>query len=310
MPCEFHRWDGEEPRFFSNVTGYYGQETEDRYGWQITYDSWLDEPTPGKSLYFILDSMNHNAFCHWVYENATWIPLFQRIRQRYPSCKLVLEERKQYKDLFLDFYTIPSDCVCLKKDIDPENSCFFHAYTSLNDPSIPSIYFNHIIEFQERIYGLSVDKTIPILYLPRGTKENLQGPNNRTYNIQDELKDYVRSIGGTVYETDITLHLEDQIRLVKSAKILLLDYGSNLWVNGLFAHESQILCLNIGWQHHSQFLSLHYIWNQIHQTNTVTQVYAYPSEQTAETPISVVCFHLPEILHTLQHLLDISRTPL
>jgi hypothetical protein len=307
MPTEFYRWDGEELRLFSNVSQYNGKETEASYGWEITSDSCLDEPIPGKPLYFILDSMNHNAFCHWVYENATWLPLFQKIKKDYPSCKLVLEDYKQYKQLFLDFYTIPSDCVCLHKDIEPENACFFHAYTSLNDPSIPSVYYKHLEEFQQHIHKISVDKSIPIVYLPRGTKENLQGPNNRTYNIQEQLKEIIKAFGGTVYETDRTLHLEDQIRLVKSAKIILLDYGSNLWVNGLFAQDSQILCLNIGWQHHSQFPSLEYIWNEIHRTNKVTQVYAYPSEQTEDTPVPVVCFQLPEILYHLQCLFDISR---
>ncbi len=307
MPTVLHRWDSEVPRLFTNVQQYTWKEENDAYAWQITYEAHVDKPSPEKPIYFILDSMNHSAFCHWVYENALWLPLFQKIKKEYPSCKLVLEDQKQYKQLFFDFYSIPKDCICLHKDIESENTCVFHAYTSLNDPSIPFVYYKYLQDFKENIDSIPVDKTVSILYLPRGTKENLQGPNNRSYNIQEQLKEILTVSGGTVYETDKTNRLEDQIRLVKSAKIILLDYGSNLWVNGLFAQSSQILCLNIGWQHHFQFPSLNHIWNQIHKTNKVTQVFAYPSEQTAENTVPVVCFQLQDILRELQYLLDISR---
>ena len=307
MPVELHKWDSEEPHLFTNVQEYTWKEENNTYAWQITYEARVEKPSPEKPIYFILDSMNHSAFCHWVYENALWLPLFHKIKKDYPSCKLIVEDRKQYKQLFLEFYNISSDDVCLHKDIESGNTCFFHAYTSLNDPSIPLIYYKHVQDFQQRLSTISVEKSIPILYLPRGTKENLQGPNNRSYNIQEQLKDILTASGGTVYETDKTLRLEDQIRIVKSAKIIVLDYGSNLWVNGLFAESSQLLCLNIGWQHHSQFPSLGYIWNCIHQTNTVTQVYAYPSEQITENSVPVVCFQLQDILYGIQHFLDISR---
>ena len=292
--------------WFTNVSSYSFIESQ-TYGWQITYDTKGGEINIEKPIYYILDSMNHAAFCHWVYENAMWIPEFLEIKKKYPSCKLVLEEHRQYKQLFLDFYGIPLDSVCLHKDIQTENICFFHTYTSLNDVSIPSVYYKHIQEFENLINSIQPTAPIPLLYLPRGNKENLQGPNNRSYNIQDNLKEFVKILGGTVYETDKTVSILEQIRLVKSAKVIVLDYGSNLWVNGFFSRNSKILCMNIGWNHHNQFPSLHYIWEQIHKASNVIQVFAYPSEQKADSSEPIVCFHMPTVIDTLVSLLDIPR---
>lgn len=306
MPTETLNWNGEELRCFTNVTTYSFVE-EDNYAWQITYESNSISPNTSAPSYFILDTYNHSAFSHWVYENAAWLPLFNRLRQQYPQCKLVLEEYRQYKNLYLDFYGIPLDAVCLHRDIPSENICFFHAYTCLNDLSIPSVFYQHILEYKSLIDTIQPTTRIPLLYLPRGTKENLQGPNNRVYNIQENIKHLVKSMGGTVYETDKTNSLIEQIKIVKSAQVIILDYGSNLWVNGLSAENSKILCLNIGWQHHDQFTSLEYIWNMINKANSVTQVFAYPSEQTADSDVPVVCFHLHQIVYTLHQLLEVAR---
>jgi hypothetical protein len=123
----------------------------------------------------------------------------------------------------------------------------------------------------------------------------------------DDLKEFVKNLGGTVYETDTTVSLIDQIRLVKSAETIILDYGSNLWVNGFFSRKSQIVCMNIGWNHHNLFPSLRHIWEKIHTTSNVTLIYAHPSEQKAESTVPVVCFHIPSVIHTLLSVLNISR---
>jgi hypothetical protein len=293
---------------FKDVTSYTTLETPD-FSWSIESETQglLPDKLSSRPIYFILDSQNHNAFSHWVFESFVWIRFFQTLQKDYPNIFLVLEEYKDYKKLFIRQYGVSLDRVCLHSEIKSQNYCFFHTYTSLNDLSIPPIYYENVALFKQSLERPPFEKDIPLLYLPRGTKENLQGTNNRMYNIQNELKDFVRIMGGTVYETDKTTSLEEQIQIVKRSSLILLDYGSNLWVNGFFANNSKILCLNIGWQHHYQFPSLAFTWNLIHQTNGVTQVFAYPSEQTGESNVPLVCFHLPHVLSQLQRLLDISR---
>lgn len=297
---------------YSNVAHFRCLETDapPLYAWEISYDAKClpnDETVP---IYFILDTINQNAFSHWVYENSSWLPAFLELRKTYPSIKLVIEKWKDFKKLYFDYYTIPYECICLQSEMQSKNYCFFHAYTSFNDKQIGNVYFNNVFHYKNKIDIFSVGKRIPLLYLPRGTKENLLGCNNRVYNVQNELKEFVKQLGGTVYETDSTNKLEDQIRIVKEASIVLLDYGSNLWVNGLFAENSHIICLNIGWHQHPQYPAMGLLWDMIHKSNTVNQIFAYTSKQEKEDDIPIVCFHLPaitnEILSSLRQLSKLS----
>lgn len=297
-------------RCFSNVKEYIAIES-DQFFWNISCDEEVFPNDTTKQIYFILDSNNHSAFSHWVFENFTWIPFFLKLKEEYPSCKVVVNDTRNFKDIFLRFIGIYPSSIVSRKDIHPENYCFFHTYISLNDPFIPTIYYKNIESYQTMFESFQPVKDIPILYLPRGTKENHTGPNNRIYNIQNNLKELVKDVGGVVYETDTTTSLEHQILLVKRAKCILLDYGSNLWVNGMFANNSCILCLNIGWKHHELFPSLHHLWYLISKTNTIKQIFAYPIPETiSENEVDVVHFHMPTILHEIMTALEIPRDTL
>jgi hypothetical protein len=288
---------------FQNVSTYQYVEG-DIYGWSIDYERESLPTDSNVPIYFILDSMNHAAFSHWVYESSTWLPLYKQLQKTYPSMKLVFESPKQFKCLYLEYYGISVDSICFREQLETTNYCFFHTYTSLNDRQIPDIYYDNLEQYHSNFNGIQKEKDISILYLPRGNKENLQGPNNRVYNIQEDLKQVVRFYGGVVYETDTTTSLEDQISLVKRAKCILLDYGSNLWVNGLFAEKSHILCLNIGWTHHQQYPAMSALWYKIHEKNTLQQFFAYPSDEQASSAVRVVCFQLDHIVAEIQRYLQ------
>lgn len=287
---------------FQNVTFFRSMEGDEPincYTWEITYESKKLPDNTTTPIYFILDTYNHRAFSHWVYENATWIPSYIELKKQYPSMRLVIQGHKNFKDLYFEYYNVAKEDICLQSEIEPINYVFFHTYISLNDKNLPSVYFDNVTKYKEKLNTITMSKTIPLLYLPRGTKENFIGNNNRVYNVQDELKQIVKQFGGTVYETDTTTSLLQQIQIVKSACIILLDYGSNLWVNGLFAENSHIICLNIGWEHHSLFLGMGTLWDRIHQKNSLTQVFAYPSNVSNSDGLPVVCFHLNTIVNEL-----------
>lgn len=292
-------------RCFQNVSEYNAIEGPD-FCWNIRYESETYPLTTAAPIYFILDSSNHAAFSHWVYENATWLPYFLEIQQRYPSCRLVLKQMKTYKQLYADFYGVSRDCMVVAPPLEKENFCFFHSYTSLNDKAIPDIYHKNLLHYQKRLEILfeQKEKKIPLLYLPRGSKENFLGANNRTYDIQTDLKQHVLNMGGTVYETDTTTDLHTQIQLIQNAKIILLDYGSNLWVNGFFARNSKIICLNIGWNQHSQYPSLEILWKAIQETNTISQVFAYTSNEKNIEGISLVKIHISHVLQSISEALS------
>lgn len=283
---------------YENVTDYTPLETPD-FAWKITYERESPPFNNIKPIYFILDSLNQGAFSHWVYENATWLPFFVYLQEQFTNVFIVIEDMKSFKKLYLRYYGIAEEKLCLHKDMQKENYCFFHTYISLNDKSIPSIYFQNMIDYKSKVDTIKREKDITLLYLPRGTKENLLGPNNRTYSIQKDLKEFIRQTGGVVYETDNTENLEEQISLVKRAKVIVLDYGSNLWVNGYFAENSKIICMNIGWHQHLTFPSCAFMWNEIHKTNSVYQIFAYPSDEKTEDGIAIVKFHYQEILQDI-----------
>jgi hypothetical protein len=241
------------------------------YGWNITtMPSTLDS----MQQYYILDTVNQNAFSHWVYESAVFIPEYIELLKKYPRCKIAILEERAYKRLFFKYYSVPLDNICLFKDISDNNTCFFHQYISLNDPNIPKRFQMNILHYKELFSSIPHTKNIPFLYLPRGTKENLTGSNNRKYNVQPMLKEIIVSMGGVVYETDNTTDLCEQIAMVRSSKCIILDYGSSLWVNGLFASDSKIICLNLGWAQHRQFPSLEFIYNKILEKNILKEIFS------------------------------------
>jgi hypothetical protein len=132
----------------------------------------------------------------------------------------------------------------------------------------------NILNFKELFSSIPHTKTIPFLYLPRGIKENMTGTNDRKYDVQPILKELIVSMGGVVYETDNTTDLSEQIAMVRSSKYIILDYGSSLWVNGLFACDSRIICLNVGWAQHLQFPSLEFIYNKILEKNILKEIFS------------------------------------
>ena len=173
--------DVEGLQFCNNVSSisYIGDGT--LYGWDIIRNP---STTDSTNYYYILDTINENAFSHWVYESAVFIPEYIELLKRYPKCKIVIRKEKGYKLLFFKYYNVPLDNICLFEDISDNNTCFFHQYISLNDPNIPKRFQINILHFKELFSSIPHTKTIPFLYLPRGTKENMTGSNDRKYNVK------------------------------------------------------------------------------------------------------------------------------
>jgi hypothetical protein len=246
------------------------------YGWTLTYNP--SDLSGDMTRYFILDSENTGAFSHFVFEASIHLPMFRALKEKYPECKIALKNRRGFKKLFLDYSGVSWDDVVTFEELHPSNECFFHVYTSLNDKNVPPDYYTLSKHYLNSYASIPCDKTIKLLYLPRGSKENHQGSTDRTYPLQEELVKFVESVGGTVYWTDTTETLEDQIRIVRSAQIILCDYGSNLWVNGNFAKNSLIICMNIGWMHHTIYPAFKFLYDSILETNKYIEIRANHGE--------------------------------
>lgn len=292
---------------FQNVKDYKYIE-ENVIEWEIHCEAQAEPSTEDVPIYFILDTINHHAFAHWVFEDLVFVEEYKKLLQRYPNCQLVIDQERDYKKLFFKYFSIPYENVIVRSQMKETNFCYFHTYLSLNAKTQFSLFFERVEKLKSTFDRIQVTKDIPILYLPRGTKENLQGGNNRVYDVQEELKEIVKSLGGVVYETDRTTDLEEQVRMVKRSMVIILDYGSNLWVNGMFAEQSQIVCLNVGWRQHTIYPSYYKLWEEVVKRNKLTEFFAIGAYGKTENDVAIVRFQKEPIFEFLYNLDKLLRS--
>jgi hypothetical protein len=216
------------------------------YGWDIEYDTSV---TMSEEYYFYLDS-GDPAFGHWTFESSHYLLMYKKLKQTMPSLKLLsFLDRKFKRSFYTSFEIQDSD---IKTSIEVKNNIiFFPKSSSLGDHSGIDLYMNHIKAYYSYLISNSPssNKDISVLYLPRGTLENSAG-GDRTISIQNDLVRCVEGIPNSlVYYSDNTNSITDQINIVRRASIIILDYGSNMMVNGFFAENSHIIVLNNLYDH-------------------------------------------------------------
>lgn len=299
-----------------NVTSVVCQE-EEKFGWKKGYGYQvfsMDLSMNPTGVYFLLDTHNQNAFAHWVFENFVYLPMYREVKEKYPSCKILLYESKDYKYMFLRGAGIPIEDIVEAKDIDFQyqtlckeaieertiepNLVFFHPYASFNGQPVGEYHLQYISHYLHTIQRMPKEKTIPILYLPRGEKENFAGMDRR-YVIQGQCKEYVKQLGGTIFETDTNIDYHKQVELVRSAKVILCDYGSNLWVNGFFSENAHIVFLNIGWHQQDNLPYYGILYNLIqNQNKSMNNMYAVAADTSSLPTLVYHSFHdVQRILH-------------
>ena len=68
--------------------------------WIVQTDSTLSDIS-STNVYFVIDLYFDEAFSHWVYESAIYLPLFCMLKVTYPTLKLVLKTKKEFQTPFL-----------------------------------------------------------------------------------------------------------------------------------------------------------------------------------------------------------------
>ena len=111
-----------------------------------------------------------------------------------------------------------------------------------------------------------IEKTIEHLFLPRNSSQNYT-PNDRVIDYT-QIRTILAEKEYTLYKTSDTTDFHAQIQLVRSAKHIYLDWGSNYFVNGFFANASNIYIVNqMMGQLNYPFLMI--IFQMIQQANTL-----------------------------------------
>jgi hypothetical protein len=219
-------------------------DREEKFGWLIT-ESERKEDT-SMNYYFYIDGKADDPFGHWVFESAIYLPLFFLLKKEYPSLRLLSMNPKKYKDVFYKGFGLEPHDISLI--LEPTNIVIFTQWNSLGDHNVlrRELFLDSARSFYTSLvpHSLALPKSIDILYLPRGSKENFKH-NDRTIPAQPALIESIQSLfpNTVIYDTDTTSNICEQISILRSSKIILLDYGSSLLVNGYFAENSLVIVL-------------------------------------------------------------------
>ena len=204
-----------------------------------SFSAWNIEATGvAGPKYLCIDSFFHEAASHWVFESAVYLPLFIKLKERYPEIRLHLKgPAKRYKAQFCDFFGIEPTY-----DLPPANTCFFPNPISAQNRLVLNESFKpHLERFIAAFTDINLTPaSLDFLILPRGKAENYHG-NDRTVDFS---MIYAAAEAGSspysILNTDDISNLADQIVAVRSAKNLILCDGAAFVINTLFAKNATI----------------------------------------------------------------------
>lgn len=239
-----------EPSFMIDDYSFYVQngvktiniQHRNHYGWDIEYENIEDKDV--EVIYYYIDGIYDEAFPHWTLESGIYLHIFSKLKELYPSIKLLSFRNKNFKQIEYAAYNIDSSEISNKIET-PNNKIVFIKCCSQADHTECELYLTHVRRWYNYLKSLKpvVKKDIEILYLPRGTLENYHG-TDRIIPVQRDLVQVMEEFpGAVIYLTDTTKNMADQVNLVRRAKIIILNEGGSHGVNGFFAENSKIIVL-------------------------------------------------------------------
>ena len=211
----------------------------DHYGWDIEYTDIDDSEV--ENYYYYIDGIYDEAFSHWTYESGIYLHVFNKLKEKYPAIKLLSFRNKGFKTIQYEAYGIlPVTTIESHK-----NKIIFIKNCSQADHTECELYLTHVRRWYSYLKSLrpTVEKDIDILYLPRSSTENyreISEIKNIQYNLINTFNNYN---GATIYYTDKTYNMADQVELIRKSKIIIVSEGGNVLVNAYFAKNSHIIVL-------------------------------------------------------------------
>ena len=254
------------------------------------YDYYDEDLDSNPNVFFLFESIYHDAFSHWIYEGGIFLPFVTQ----FSDCKILMNKNpsRQYKSAFckcigiedkIEYYDNPLQHNCTYSYINiPKNNiciiCNVSLLISLNDniQSKNELYLKRILTLKtyiEEKHHISYKKTIDNLFLPRNKVENYV-PNDRIIQYE-HIYDILKNQEYTTYDTMNTVNFTDQVKLLASAKNIYLDYGSSYWVNSLFCKDSHIYVSGII-QHQLEHQCFKILYDIITKSNTITYLTNLP----------------------------------
>jgi len=207
--------------------------------YNIYYDTSLHEESSNIDYYLILDTISSDALIHWVAECSIFLPFYIELKKQYPTINIIFKTKAEYHKIILEYYNISFTNILYNIE-NTNNVCFFPLpITHLNNKDLDNEYILYANVFINWLNNIDFDKTINHLILPRQILQN-SCANPRTHNCEDIITNMPHS---EVFHTDNVINFYDQIKAVKSSKIIVVTDGSAFLFNGLLAKNSTIIVL-------------------------------------------------------------------
>lgn len=170
---------------------------------------------------------SRNAFAHWVFESAVFLPIIKSEGKR-----VVLVERKMYKRLFCEYFGFTDADVDYGGNPCPTAPILMDRVIR---PEYPLILSNFCAHFSTHVVP-----DVDFVLMPRQTAENYVS-NDRKCKLTPFL-DVFKTSGRSyrIVETDYIRSLQEQIDLVNSGRTLIVTDGSPALVNGVLCSGKTI----------------------------------------------------------------------
>ena len=196
-------------------------------------------------VFLVVENHYESAFVHWVTESAVFLHYWAELLQRYPNIKLWVRNKKDYKKLTAALYGIGPELI-VTGQLPLPNMCLFPPLQRENSSRMDFMLFitlveKHFARLRAAAEPFKQDE-ISILIMPRQSKENYAS-NDRKVPGYDVLGPWATRIGGRVFNTDEVKSMGEQASIVLASKVIVLDYGSSLFFNGVIARDSTILII-------------------------------------------------------------------
>jgi hypothetical protein len=203
-------------------------------------------------VFLVTENDYESAFVHWVTESAVFLHYWAELLQRYPNLKLWVRNTKDYKKLTAALYSVGPERL-VTGQLPLPNLCLFPPLQRENGIHIDFLLFITLVDKHFARMRAAAEpfkrEEIPILIMPRQSKENF-ATNDRKVPGYDVLGLWATRIGGKVFNTDELKSMGEQASVVLASKVIVLDYGSSFFFNGVTARNSTILV--IGNLHHHE----------------------------------------------------------
>ena len=244
----------------------YKYDSHDFNAWHLTINESIDSVG---NEYFIIDTHFHDAFSHWFFECAIYIPTYLELKANNPNLKLHLKSCRKYKTDICRYFNISETDIVY--ELVMPNICHFPApITAFNEKDVcTQEYINLVCRLRSYFPQPATSKSRNLLVIPRQKADNCRLNCERiadSSHIEEAISQFV------IY-TDTFQSFADQVHTIQSTSKLIVPDGSAFLVNAFLLSNCKIIVLgNITDYQACNFLKYGFVNHVIVSNNQVHKI--------------------------------------